>query len=167
MSLITPDFGLIFWMVVIFGVVFFILARFGFPVITGMVDKRNAYIQDSLKSAQEAQEKLAALAEEQAAMIDQARVEQERIIKEAAAVRDSMIEQAKAQAADEAAKMIEHARTEIAAERESALRNIRAQVASISIEVAEKIVRKELSSSDAQLSLLDRMVDEASKSQLS
>lgn len=167
MSLITPDFGLIFWMVVIFGVVFFILARFGFPVITGMVDKRNAYIQDSLKSAQEAQEKLAALAEEQAAMIDQARVEQERIIKEAAAVRDSMIEQAKAQAADEAAKMIEHARTEIAAERESALRDIRAQVASISIEVAEKIVRKELSSSDAQLSLLDRMVDEASKSQLS
>lgn len=167
MSLITPDFGLIFWMVVIFGVVFFILARFGFPVITGMVDKRNAYIQDSLKSAQEAQEKLAALAEEQAAMIDQARVEQERIIKEAAAVRDSMIEQAKAQAADEAAKMIEHARTEIAAERESALRDIRAQVASISIEVAEKIVRKDLSSSDAQLSLLDRMVDEASKSQLS
>lgn len=167
MSLITPDFGLIFWMVVIFGVVFFILARFGFPVITGMVDKRNAYIQDSLKSAQEAQEKLAALAEEQAAMIDQARVEQERIIKDAAAVRDSMIEQAKAQAADEAAKMIEHARTEIAAERESALRDIRAQVASISIEVAEKIVRKELSSSDAQLSLLDRMVDEASKSQLS
>lgn len=167
MSLITPDFGLIFWMVVIFGVVFFILARFGFPVITGMVDKRNAYIQDSLKSAKEAQEKLAALAEEQAAMIDQARVEQERIIKEAAAVRDSMIEQAKAQAADEAAKMIEHARTEIAAERESALRDIRAQVASISIEVAEKIVRKELSSSDAQLSLLDRMVDEASKSQLS
>lgn len=167
MSLITPDFGLIFWMVVIFGVVFFILARFGFPVITGMVDKRNAYIQDSLKSAKEAQEKLAALAEEQAAMIDQARVEQERIIKEAAAVRDSMIEQAKAQAADEAAKMIEHARTEIAAERESAIRDIRAQVASISIEVAEKIVRKELSSSDAQLSLLDRMVDEASKSQLS
>ena len=141
MSLITPDFGLIFWMVIIFGAVFFILAKFGFPVITRMVEKRNDHIAGSLKAAEEAQKKLAGLAEEQAALIEKTRLEQGRLIKEASETRDAIVAQAKEQASREAAAMIEHAKTEIAAERESAIRDIRSQVASISVEVAEKIVR--------------------------
>ena len=70
MSLITPDFGLIFWMVVIFGLVFFILAKFGFPVITNMVGKRSDHIAQSLEAAEEAKLKLGTIAEEQARMID-------------------------------------------------------------------------------------------------
>ena len=167
MSLITPDFGLIFWMVIIFGAVFFIIAKFGFPVITRMVEKRNDHIAGSLKAAEEAQKKLAGLAEEQAALIEKTRLEQGRLIKEASETRDAIVAQAKEQASREAAAMIEHAKTEIAAERESAIRDIRSQVASISVEVAEKIVRKDLGDAGSQQALLDRQVDEASKARLS
>ena len=167
MSLITPDFGLIFWMVIIFGAVFFILAKFGFPVITRMVEKRNDHIAGSLRAAEEAQKKLAGLAEEQAALIEKTRLEQGRLIKEASETRDAIVAQAKEQASREAAAMIEHAKTEIAAERESAIRELRSQVASISVEVAEKIVRKDLGDAGSQQALLDRLVDEASKARLS
>ncbi|MBP5337174.1 MAG: F0F1 ATP synthase subunit B [Bacteroidales bacterium] len=165
MSLVTPDFGLLFWMVVIFGVVFFLLAKFGFPVITKAVQTRSDHIADSLKAADEAQKRLAGMAEEQARMIEETRLEQSRILKEASETREKIIAQAKEDAAAEAGKLLEHAKVEIAAERESAIRDIRRQVAMISVEVAEKIVRKDLDEGDGQLALLDRLVDEAEKTQ--
>ena len=165
MSLITPDFGLLFWMVVIFGIVFFLLAKFGFPVITKAVQTRSDHIADSLKAADEAQKRLAGMAEEQARMIEETRLEQSRILKEASETREKIIAQAKEDAAAEAGKLLEHAKVEIAAERESAIRDIRRQVAMISVEVAEKIVRKDLDEGDGQLALLDRLVDEAEKAQ--
>ena len=166
MSLITPDFGLLFWMVVIFGAVFFLLAKFGFPIITKAVQQRSDHIADSLKSADEAQARLAGMAEEQKKMIEETRLEQSRILKEASESRDRIIAQAKEEAAAEAAKLLEHAKVEIAAERESAIRDIRRQVAMISVEVAEKIVRKDLDTPDAQLSLIDKLVDEASEARI-
>ena len=166
MSLITPDFGLLFWMVVIFGIVFFLLAKFGFPVITKAVQTRSDHIADSLKAADEAQARLAGLAQEQAKMIEETRLEQSRILKEASESRERIIAQAKEEAAAEAAKLLEHAKVEIAAERESAIRDIRRQVAMISVEVAEKIVRKDLEGDDAQQGLIDRMVDEAAQAQI-
>ena len=166
MSLITPDFGLLFWMVVIFGIVFFLLAKFGFPVITKAVQTRSDHIADSLKAADEAQARLAGLAQEQARMIEETRLEQSRILKEASESRERIIAQAKEEAAAEAAKLLDHAKVEIAAERESAIRDIRRQVAMISVEVAEKIVRKDLEGEDGQLSMIDRMVEEASRAQV-
>ncbi|MBR5076407.1 MAG: F0F1 ATP synthase subunit B [Bacteroidales bacterium] len=166
MSLITPDFGLLFWMVVIFGIVFFLLAKFGFPVITKAVQKRSDHIADSLKAADEAQAQLANMAQEQAKMIEETRLEQSRILKEASEAREKMIAQAKADASAEAAKLLEHAKVEIAAERESAIRDIRRQVAMISVEVAEKIVRKDLDAAGGQQDLLDRLVEEASQAQI-
>lgn len=166
MSLITPDFGLIFWMVVIFGLVFFLLAKFGFPMITDSVRQRSEHIADSLKAAEQAQAQLADLSREQDRLIEQTRLEQSRILKEASEARESIIAQARAEAAAEAAKLLEHAKLEIAAERESAIRDIRSQVAMISMEVAEKIVRKELESGEAQLDLIDRMVDEVSQARI-
>lgn len=166
MSLITPDFGLLFWMVVIFGIVFFLLAKFGFPVITNAVQKRSDHIADSLKAADESQARLAGMAEEHARMIEETRLEQSRILKEASESREKIIAQAKEDAAAEAAKLLDHAKVEIAAERESAIRDIRRQVAMISVEVAEKIVRKDLEEGDGQLALLDRLVDEAEQAQI-
>jgi len=166
MSLITPDFGLLFWMVIIFGAVFFLLAKFGFPIITKAVQTRSEHIADSLKAAEQAQERLEGMAAEQARMIEETRLEQSRILKEASETRENIIAQAKEEAAVEAAKLLEHAKVEIAAERESAIRDIRRQVAIISVEVAEKIVRKDLGSEAEQLSLIDRMVDEASQAQI-
>ena len=166
MSLITPDFGLLFWMVVIFGIVFFLLAKFGFPVITKAVQQRSDHIADSLKAADEAQARLAGMAKEHARMIEETRLEQSRILKEASESREKIIAQAKEDAAAEAAKLLEHAKVEIAAERESAIRDIRRQVAMISVEVAEKIVRKDLDEGDGQLALLDRLVEEAEQAQM-
>lgn len=99
-------------------------------------------------------------------MIEETRLEQSRILREASETREQIISQAKADASAEAAKLLEHAKMEIAAERESAIRDIRKQVAMISVEVAEKIVRKDLDKSDGQISMIDRMVDEASKAHL-
>ena len=166
MSLITPDFGLLFWMVVIFGLVFFLLAKFGFPIISKAVQQRSDHIADSLKAADQAQASLANLAKEQAQLIEQTRLEQSRILKEASESREKIIAQAKEDAAAEAGKLLDHAKVEIAAERESAIRDIRRQVAMISVEVAEKIVRKDLGDGTDQLSLIDRMVDEASQAQI-
>ena len=163
MSLITPDTGLVVWMVLIFGIVFFVLAKFGFPVITSMVQKRSDHIEESLRKAQEAQDKLEGLAAEQVRMIEQTRLEQKRILKEAQEARDRIIAGAKQQAQEEAAKMLEQAKTAIAAERETALQEICRQVSLVSVQVAEKIVRKDLDTTSGQLSLIDRMVDEASK----
>lgn len=167
MSLITPSFGLLFWMVIIFGTVFFLLAKFGFPVITSSVEKRSMHIEESLRKAEEAQKKLETLSQEQSAMIEQTRMEQARILKEASQARDRIVASAREQAQVEADKLLEHARIEIAAERESAIREIRSKVAQISVEVAEKIVRKDLENPSEQLALIDRMVDEASKARKS
>ena len=96
-------------------------------------------------------------------MIEEARKEQARILKEAAASRDNIVEQAKVQAQDEAAKIMDHARTQIAAEKESAMRDIRKEVALLSVSVAEKVLKKDLESGDSQSELVDRLVDEISK----
>ena len=162
MSLITPDFGLLVWMTLIFGIVFFVLAKWGFPMITGSVEKRAARIGDSIKAAKEAEEKLRNLAEEQSRMIEETRQEQSRILKEASASRDSIVEQAKDQARAEASRILDQARIQIAAEKESALRDVRKEVALLSVSVAEKVLKKSLSDVDAQSGLVDRLVDEVS-----
>lgn len=162
MSLITPDFGLLFWMTLIFAILFFVLAKFGFPAITGMVDKRSERINQSIGKAREAERRLEQLSEQQARMIEETRAEQARILKEASQAKDTLVAQARQQAQDDAAKILEQARTQIAAEKESALRDIRAQVANLSVDVAEKILRDRLSSEQAQMDLITRMVDELS-----
>lgn len=162
MNLITPDTGLLFWMVLIFGIVFLILARWGFPAITGMVDKRNEHISDSLKLADEARERMASLAEEQDALIRRTRQEQSKILKEAAVAREDILAKAREDARRETSEMIAAARVQIENEREAAMRDIRRQVAIISVEVAEKVLRDRLEQDSAQQALLDRLVDEAS-----
>lgn len=160
MSLLLPDSGLLFWMTLIFLIVFFILAKFGFPVVTRMVDKRKEYIDNSLRLAREADEKMSRLAEEQARIMTQAREEQNRILKEAAQVRDSIISNAQAQAHEEARKILDDAKVRIEAEKESALREIRSQVALLSVKVAEKVIRQDLSSDKSQMDLVYKMLDE-------
>lgn len=164
MSLITPDFGLLVWMTLIFGIVFFVLAKWGFPMITDSVQKRADRINESIKKAKEAEESLRNLASEQDALVEKARKEQAKIMKEAAASRDALIEQAKVQARDEAAKIIDQARTQIAAEKESALRDVRKEVAMLSVAVAEKVMRKDLAQDSGRDELLRRLVDEIASS---
>lgn len=165
MSLITPDFGLLFWMVVVFAILFAILAKVGFPVITGMVRKRQDRINDSIRLAKEAEDKVKALASEHERMIEETRREQARMLKEAAASRDATVAQAKDLAQAEADKILSDARAQIDAEKEAALRDIRRQVAVLSIEVTQKVLRERLSQDSAQTALIDRMVDEAERNE--
>ena len=160
MNLVTPDGGLLFWMTLIFLLLFFILARFGFPIITGMVEKRNRHIDESLRLAREAEERMNSLAKEQEKLLEDTRKEQTRILHEAAKTKEHIIAEAKTEASEEAAMLLAKAKTEIAAEKESALRDIRKEVALLSVDVAEKVMRDKLSSDKEQVLYIDRLIDE-------
>ena len=160
MNLMLPDSGLLFWMTIIFAIVFFVLAKFGFPIITGMVEKRNKRIADSLEAARIAEDAIAHLTEEQERIISETRASQAKLLQEAAAERDKMIAQAQDTAREEAQKIMDEARVRIQEEKEAALTEVRQEVAKLSIAIAEKVVRKELSSDASQKALVDKLLDE-------
>ena len=160
MNLMLPDSGLLFWMTIIFAIVFLILAKFGFPIITGMVDKRTKRIDEAIAAARKAEESLAGLAEEQERLLAEARAEHTRILQDASSQRDSMIAKAQAEAKEEAGKIIEEARVRIREEKEAALRDVRKEVAIMSLSIAEKVVKKELSSDEGQKEHIDRLIEE-------
>ena len=162
MNLLLPESGLLFWMTIIFAIVFFILAKFGFPVITGMVEKRNRRITDSLEAARMAEEALEHLSEEKDRLLAETRLEQEKLMKEAAAERDRVILQAQTQAKEEADKILAETRARIQEEKEAAMKDLRNEVALISLAIAEKVVRKDLSSGTGQKELVDRLLDKVS-----
>ena len=160
MSLLVPDSGLLFWMLLSFGIVFFVLAKFGFPVITKMVDERKQYIDHSLVIAKEANEQLANIKAEGESILTKANEEQMRILKEAAEARERIVRDAKEQARIEGNKMLAEARRQIQAEKEDAIRDIRRQVAILSVDIAEKVLRKNLDTDREQMQMIDRMLDE-------
>ena len=112
MGLLQPESGLLFWMVISFGVVFVLLAKFGFPVITRMVEERRVYVEKSLEAAKQANEQLAGIKSESEALLQKAREEQMRILNEAAAAKQRIIEEATAQAQNEGQKHPRGARTD-------------------------------------------------------
>lgn len=160
MNLLLPESGLLFWMTIIFAIVFFVLAKFGFPIITGMVEKRGKRISDSLEAARTAEQALAHLQTEQERIISETRAQQNKLMQEAAAERDRMIAQAQDKAREEAQKIMDEARVRIQEEKEAAIKEVRKEVAVISLAIAEKVVRKELSTDDSQKALADRLLDE-------
>ena len=159
-SILTPDLGLLFWMLLAFLVVLFIVAKFGFPVIIGMVENRKQYIDDSLKKAHEASERLANIQKEGETMLQEARQKQAQILKEAADTRDAIVAQAKEKAREEGNRLIAEAKSEIESQKQAAISEIRAQMAELSVKVAEKILRKELDSDAKQMETIDRLLDE-------
>ena len=160
MGLLTPDPGLLFWMLVTFGVVFFLLAKYGFPIIIKAVEDRKAYIDNSLKSAREANEQLANVKQESEKILTQAREEQNRILSEAAVTRDRIIKDAQDRATVEGQRLMAEVKKQIETEKESAIRDIRRQVAVLSVGIAEKIMRGKLADEKEQNALIDRMLDE-------
>jgi F-type H+-transporting ATPase subunit b len=162
MSLITPDFGLFFWMTVVFLVVLFILWKYGFPVIVKMVDERKAFIDESLKKAHEANERLANIQKEGESILQEAREKQAQILKEAAETRDAIVEKAQDKARSEGARLLDEAKSAIEQEKKAAIADIRQQVATLSVEIAEKVLKQNLKDDKSQMDLIDRMLDEVS-----
>lgn len=160
-SFLTPDLGLLFWMFLAFVIVFGVLAKFGFPVITKMVEDRKKYIDESLQNARIANEKLSRVKIESEKLIQEAREQQDRILKEAMATQQSIISEAKSKAQVESNKLLENAKEQIQVEKENALREIRAQVADLSVNVAEKILLRKLDKTAEQDQFVERLVDEA------
>ncbi|MBK5721794.1 F0F1 ATP synthase subunit B [Dysgonomonas sp. Marseille-P4677] len=161
MNLLLPESGLLFWMLLSFIIVFGILGKFGFPVITKMVEERKNYIQDSLDAAQKANEQLAKIKEKSDEILSSAKTEQVKILKEAADTRDRIVNEAREQAKVIGAKELDEIRKQIQAEKDQAIRDIRRQVAEISVDVAEKVLRNSLKDPKEQMSMIDRLVDEA------
>ena len=161
-SILTPDLGLLFWMLLAFLVVFFVVAKFGFPAIIDMVENRKRYIDESLQKAHEASERLANIQKEGESMLQEARQKQAQLLKEAAETRDAIVSQAQEKAREEGARLLSEAKAEIESQKQAAISEIRAQVAEVSVKVAEKILRKELSSEAKQMETIDRLLDEIS-----
>ena len=147
-------------MLLSFGVVFFVLAKWGFPVITRMVDDRKRYIDESLEAARQANEKLAHIQSKSEAILKQAREEQARILKEATLTRDQIIEEAREKARTEGARLLEETRIQLEHEKEAALRDLRHQTAELAIQVAEKVMRTRLTTERDHMELIEQMVNE-------
>ncbi len=159
-SILTPDLGLLVWMLLAFLVVFFVLAKFGFPVITNMVEARKKYIDESLKNAHEAAERLANIQQESEAMVQKAREEQATILKDAATTRDAILEDARTKARKEAERILGEAAVQIENEKQASLREIRSQVTRLSVEIAGKVLRQNLQGDRQQMQLIGRILDE-------
>ena len=162
MDLLIPSTGLLFWMTITFLVVFFLLWKFGFPVITGMVKERQAFIDESLKKAHEANERLANIQKEGESTLQEAREKQAQILKEAAETRDAIVEQAQNKARSEGARLLDEAKAAIEQEKKAAIADIRQQVAALSVEIAEKVLKQNLKDDKSQMDLIDRMLDDVS-----
>lgn len=162
-SILTPDFGLLFWMLLAFLIVFFLMAKYGFPIITKMVEDRKNYIDESLQKAHEANERLAGIQQESERLLAEARAKQAEILAQAKATGDSIVSEARNKAQADGAKLLQEAKAQIAAEKENALRDIRQTVADLSIVIAEKVVRQKLANDDEQQALIEQMLNEACK----
>ena len=162
MSLITPDFGLLFWMALVFIIVLFILWKWGFPVIVKMELDRKNYIDESLKKAHEANERLANIQKEGESILQEAREKQAQILREAAKTRDAIVEKAQDKARAEGVRLMDEAKAAIEQEKKAAIADIRKQVATLSVEIAEKVLRQNLSGDKAQMDLIDLMLDDVS-----
>ena len=159
-SILTPDLGLLFWMLLAFLVVLFVLAKFGFPAITGMVERRKKYIDESLSKAQKAAAQLENIKEESESMLQEARAKQVSILKEAAATREAIVATAQEKARQESARIISDAKAEIESQKQAAISEIRQQVAALSVEISEKVLRQKLGTDKAQMDYINQMLDE-------
>ena len=158
MDLFLPESGLVIWMLIAFIIVFAILAKVGWPMIMGAVEKRNTHIADSLLAAEEANNALAGIEQKRQETLAEAQAEQLRIMKESQELKTQLIEEAKAQARQEAEKIVNDARLRIQKEQAEALAEIKNEVITLSVDIAEKLLQRELSSQNAQSEYIEKLL---------
>ncbi len=158
MDLITPGFGLVFWTAITFLILLTILRKFAWKPILGAVNEREESIKDALAEAEKARQEMENLKSDNEKILKEARAERDAMLKEAREIKDSMITEAKEEAKVQADKMIEQAKNTIQNEKLAAITDLKNQVADLSIDIAEKVVKKELSTKDKQLDLVEEML---------
>lgn len=163
MELFTPDFGLVFWMFVAFIVLFFILWKWGWPVIIKNMDSRADTIDKGVEYAKQAKEQLDNARAEAEKYIQEAQQRQSEILREAAKMKTQIVEEARNEASEEAKKVMDSARMSIEQSRKEAELQIRNEVSRFSLEIAEKMMRSKLAGDAAQTELVNKMLDEIEK----
>ncbi|MGV8092891.1 MAG: F0F1 ATP synthase subunit B [Mangrovibacterium sp.] len=158
MGFVTPDYGTIFWMVIVFGIALFILKKFAWKPILHALKERENSIAEALASAENARKEMENLKAGNEKIMAEARKAKEGILNEAKEIKDKMLAEAKAQAFGEGQKMIESARAQINAEKEAAISEMKKQMAELSVEIAEKIIQKELKNKAEQEVLVNNLL---------
>lgn len=160
MDLITPAIGLVFWTSLTFLILLVILKKVAWKPILNAVKEREESIENALQAADKAKQEMASLQASNEALLKEAREERDNLLKEAKDVRDNLIAEAKGKAKEEADKIMSSARESIETEKNAAMAEIRNQVAELSLAVAEKILRENLSSDEKQKDLVNKYIDE-------
>jgi len=158
MELVKPAFGLIFWMFVSFGLILFLLKKFAWKPILAMLDEREKTISDALNLAQKAKEEMTALRAGNEKLLQEARNERDILLKEAREAKESIINEAKSKATEAADKILTSARENITNEKMAAITELKNYVATLSIEIAEKVLKHELSDPNKQKELVQTLL---------
>ena len=161
MDLVTPGIGLIFWSTLFFLVLLFILGKFAWPAILTAVKARNESIRQALDAADTAKEEMAPLQADNEKILAEAKEARNALLKEAKQVKDKLIADAKEIASEEAQKIVQNARDTIQSEKAAAINDMKEQMASLSVDIAEQILRAKLQESKAQKELVDKLINEA------
>lgn len=160
MDLITPGLGLVFWSIITFFLLLFVLRKFAWKPILGAINDREEGIKNALEAADKARLEMENLKADNERILNEARAEREGMLKDARDIKNKMINDAKEEAQAEASKMISQAQAAIESEKKAAMAELKNQVAALSIDIAEKVVREELSDKDKQLKLVQSMLTE-------
>ncbi|AII51652.1 MULTISPECIES: F0F1 ATP synthase subunit B [Hymenobacter] len=160
MQIVTPELGLIFWQLVIFGIVLLLLRAFAWKPILSSLKERESSIDDALRMADQAKLEMQQLKAGNEKLLADARMERDRILKEATEVSNQLIETAKTKATEEGGRMIVQAREAIQNEKNAALAEVKNTAAKLSIDIAERILRRELADQPAQQQLVDSYLKE-------
>lgn len=160
MELVKPEIGLVFWMFVTFIFVLILLRKFAWKPILGVLKEREESIQNALDSAKKAKEEMAALQANNERILNEARAERDALLKDAREMKDGIIAEAKAKATKEGERMVAIARETINNEKMAAITELKNQVAMLSLEIAEKILKEELSSPEKQKTLVKAYLDD-------
>ncbi len=158
MELLTPGTGLLFWQIVVFLGLFFLLTKLAWKPILASLKERETSIQSALDAAEKAKAEMASLKEDNEKLLKETRAERDVILREAREAANRLHDQAQGDAKKNADKIIEDARAVINTEKQAALRDVRAQVAAFSIEIAEKLIRKNLATDASQKVLVDAFI---------
>ncbi len=158
--LTTPGLGLIFWMTIAFLLLVVLLGKFAWKPIVNSINKRNESIAMALQAAEEAKKDMLKLQANNEQLIAEAKVERDALVREAHKLKENIIEQAREKATEEATNIIKTARENIHFEKMAAINELKNQIATISIDIAEKLLKKELENKEEQKQLTDKLLKE-------
>ena len=161
MDLVTPGIGMIFWSTLFFLVLLFVLGKFAWPAILTAVKARNESIRNALDAADRAKAEMAKLQADNEKILAEAKAERDALLRDAKQVKDKLIADAKEKAAEEAKKLVQNAKDAIQTEKAAAINDMKEQMATLSVDIAEKILREQLKDRKAQKELVDKLINEA------